>query len=159
LSVQEVQQSKEHRMIFDKKPAGTMDQIASPNIPVPRTVPRNGLPANATIDSTVTVEVNVMTEGDLQIDGRINGNVECTRLTVGAGGQISGDIKANEVIVRGKVKGTVRAARIMLLDSADVAGNIYYDKMSMEEGAHFVGASNFEPGDTTATAASPDPAS
>ena len=118
-------------------------------------MPRNGLPANATIDSTVTVEGNVMSEGDLQIEGRINGNVHCARLTVGAGGQISGDIKANEVIVRGKVKGTIRATRIMLLDSADVAGDVFYDKMSMEEGAQFVGASNAEP----ATGASLDPAS
>ena len=146
-------------MIFDKKPAGTMDPIASPNIPIPRTVPRNGLPANATIDSTVTVEGNVMSEGDLQIEGRINGNVHCARLTVGAGGQITGDIKANEVIVRGKVKGTIRAARIMLLDSADVAGDVFYDKMSMEQGARFVGASNSEPRDATVTAASLDPAS
>jgi cytoskeletal protein CcmA (bactofilin family) len=140
-------------MIFDKKPTGTIDTIATPN--VPRTVPRNGLPANAIIDTTVTVEGNVTTEADLQIDGRINGNVHCARLTVGASGQINGDIKANEVVVRGKVKGTIRAARIMLLDSADVAGEIFYDKMSMEEGAQFVGASNAEP----ATNASLDPAS
>ena len=120
-------------MIFDKKPTGTIDTITNPN--VPRTVPRNGLPANAIIDTTVTVEGNVTTEGDLQIEGRINGNVHCARLTVGASGQINGDIKANEVVVRGKVKGTIRAARIMLLDSADVAGDVFYDKMSMEEGA------------------------
>ena len=127
-------------MIFDKKPAGTPDPVANPSIP--RTVPRASLPASATIDTTVTVEGNLIGEGDLQIDGRINGNVSCARLTVGAGGQISGDIKADEVVVRGKVKGTIRAARIMLLDSADVAGDIFYDRMSMEEGAHFVGASN-----------------
>ena len=127
-------------MIFDKKPTGTPAPIASPNIP--RAVPRGALQPCSTIDTTVTVEGDVITEGDLQIDGRINGNVNCTRLTVGASGQINGDIKADEVVVRGKVKGTIRATRIMLLDSADIAGDIFYDKMSMEEGAHFVGASN-----------------
>ena len=71
--------------------------------------------------------------------------MNCARLTVGAGGHVAGDIKANEVVVRGKVKGIIRAARIMLLDSADVAGDVFFDKMSMEEGAQFVGASNAEP--------------
>ena len=141
-------------MIFDKKPTGKIDTIANPD--VPRTVPRNAVPANAIIDTTVTVEGNVTTEGNLQIDGRVNGNVHCDRLTVGASGQINGDIKASEVVIRGKVKGTIRATRIMLLDSADLAGDIYYDKMSMEEGAHFVGASNADHSATPPSASSPD---
>ena len=140
-------------MLFDKKPTGIPEPVSNPGIP--RTAPRSALPACATIDTTVTVEGNVIAEDDLQIDGRINGNVSCARLTVGAGGQISGDIKANEVVVRGKVKGTIRAARIMLLDSADVAGDVFYDKMSMEEGAHFVGASNGEPPSAAATSLDP----
>jgi cytoskeletal protein CcmA (bactofilin family) len=43
------------------------------------------------------------------------------------------------------VKGAIRATRVMLMEGADVAGDIFYDRMSMEEGAHFVGASNAEP--------------
>ena len=58
---------------------------------------------------------------------------------------ITGDIMAKEIVVRGKVKGTIRATRVLLMEGADVAGDIFYDRMSMEEGAHFVGASNAEP--------------
>ena len=43
------------------------------------------------------------------------------------------------------VKGAIRATRVMLMEGADVAGDIFYDRMSMEEGAHFVGASNAGP--------------
>lgn len=130
-------------MIFDKKPAGTPDPVTNPNIP--RTVPRASLPASATIATTVTIEGNVRAEDDLQIDGHVNGNVSCARLTVGANGILSGDITAKEVVVRGTVTGTIRATRVMLLESANVVGDIFYDKMSMEEGARFVGASNGEP--------------
>jgi cytoskeletal protein CcmA (bactofilin family) len=130
-------------MIFDKKPAGALDPIANPSIP--RTVPRNCLPPCAVIDASINIAGDLTTDGDVQIDGHINGNVICARLTVGKDGILSGDITAKEVVVRGTVTGTIRATRVMLLESASVAGDIFYDKMSMEEGAHFVGASNAEP--------------
>ncbi len=139
-------------MIFDKKPTGAPDPVPNPNIP--RTVPRASLPASAIIATTVTIEGNVRAEDDLQIDGHVNGNVSCARLTVGANGILSGDITAKEVVVRGTVTGTIRATRVMLLESANVVGDIFYDKMSMEEGAHFVGASNGEP--PSAVAPPPD---
>ena len=139
-------------MIFDKKPTGALDPISNPSIP--RTAPRSALPACATIATTVTVEGNVIAEDDLQIDGHINGNVSCARLTVGANGTLSGDITAKEVVVRGTVTGTIRATRVMLLESANVVGDIFYDKMSMEEGAHFVGASN---GEARPSAVAPPP--
>ena len=103
-------------MIFDKKPAGALDPIANPSIP--RTVPRNCLPPCAIIDASVNIEGDLTTDGDVQIDGHINGNVNCARLTVGKDGILSGDITAKEVVVRGTVTGTIRATRVMLLESA-----------------------------------------
>ena len=97
---------------------------------------------------------DLATDRDVQVDGHINGNVSCARLTIGKDGAITGDIKAKEIVVRGKVKGTIRATRVMLMEGADVAGDIFYDRMSMEEGAHFVGASNAGP--LPCTASPPD---
>jgi cytoskeletal protein CcmA (bactofilin family) len=125
-------------MIFDKKPEGALG-------PVARAAPRSTLPTCATIATTVTIEGNVIAEDDLLVDGHINGNVSCVCLTIGEGGTISGDVTAKQLVVRGAITGTIRATRVMLLESANVVGDIFYDKMSMEEGAHFVGASNGEP--------------
>jgi cytoskeletal protein CcmA (bactofilin family) len=91
-------------MIFDKKPEGALGPVAS----IPRAAPRSTLPACAIIATTVTIEGNVMAEDDLQIDGHINGNVSCARLTVGANGTLSGDITAKEVVVRGTISSTTR---------------------------------------------------
>ena len=131
-------------MIFDKKPT----EYGQPSVIVPMPKagsPSHGLPPCAIIDVGLNITGDLVTERDVQIDGLINGNVSCARLTIGTDGAIRGDIKANEVIVRGKVKGAIRATRVMLMESADVAGDIFYDRMSMEEGAHFVGASNAGP--------------
>ena len=131
-------------MIFDKKPT----EYGQPSVivPMPRAGgPSHGLPPCAIIDAGLHIQGDLATDRDVQVDGHINGNVSCARLTIGKDGAITGDIKAKEIVVRGKVKGTIRATRVMLMEGADIAGDIFYDRMSMEEGAHFVGASNAEP--------------
>jgi len=103
---------------------------------------KNGLPQRALIDSGLSVKGDLETGGELQIDGHIVGNVSCGHLVIGKDGAVRGDIKADEVVVRGKTEGVIRARRVMLLESARVVGDIFYERMSMEEGAQFRGASN-----------------
>jgi cytoskeletal protein CcmA (bactofilin family) len=137
-------------MIFDKKPT----EYGQPSVIVPMPKgggPSHGLPPCAIIDAGLHIQGDLATDRDVQVDGHINGNVSCARLTIGKDGAITGDIKAKEIVVRGKVKGTIRATRVMLVEGADVAGDIFYDRMSMEEGARFVGASNAEPMPSTAS--------
>ena len=140
-------------MIFDKKPPNeygplkVLEPIPQAGSSTQRTMPAphgTGLPPCAVIDASLHIEGDLATDRDVQIDGHVNGNVSCARLTIGKDGAITGDIKAKEIVVRGKVKGTIRASRVMLMEGADVAGDIFYDRMSMEEGAHFIGASKAE---------------
>jgi len=103
---------------------------------------KNGLPQRAIINSGVNVKGNLETNGELHIDGQIVGNVSCGHLVIGKDGAVRGDIKANEVVVCGKIEGVIRARRIMLQESARVVGDIFYEIISIEEGAQFIGASN-----------------
>src|SRR6476646_3136671 len=137
-------------MIFDKKPT----EYGQPSVIVPMPKagsPSHGLPPCAIIDAGLHIQGDLATDRDVQVDGRINGNVNCARLTIGKDGAITGDIKAKEIVVHGKVKGAIRATRVMLMEGADVAGDIFYDRMSMQEGARFVGASNADLLSSTAT--------
>jgi cytoskeletal protein CcmA (bactofilin family) len=81
-------------------------------------------------------------DAGVEVDDKIVGNIGCTHLTIGKGTAVTGNIKADEVLVRGKVKGTIRATRVILQDSAQVEGDIYHDRIVIEDGARFVGASN-----------------
>ena len=103
---------------------------------------KNGLPPRALINSGLNVKGDLETDGELHIDGQIVGNVSCGHLVIGKDGAISGNINADEVVVCGKTEGVIRARRIMLQESARVVGNIFYEIMSMEEGAQFIGESN-----------------
>jgi cytoskeletal protein CcmA (bactofilin family) len=104
----------------------------------------------AIIDQDVNINGDLDTDGDVQVEGQINGNVSCAHLTIGHSGTVNGDIKAQEVIIRGKVKGAIRAKDVTLLQGSDVGGDISYDRMSMEEGAAFNGMCNNGKDETTA---------
>jgi cytoskeletal protein CcmA (bactofilin family) len=98
-------------MIFDKKPT----DYGQPSVIVPMPKaggPSHGLPPCAIIDAGLHIQGDLATDRDVQVDGHINGNVSCSRLTIGKDGAITGDITAKEIVVRGKVKGTIRATRV-----------------------------------------------
>jgi cytoskeletal protein CcmA (bactofilin family) len=141
-------------MIFNKRteesggPAIIVEPVAGNRLELSRSTQPAGLPQRALIDSGLSVKGDLETDGELHIDGQIIGNVSCGHLVIGKDAAIRGDIKADEVVVRGKTEGVIRARRIMLQESAQVVGDIFYERMSMEEGAQFIGASNLGKNET-----------
>jgi len=68
------------------------------------------LPSEAsTIGEDLTITSDVTSKGVLRIDGRVQGNVHCLSLILGENSEIKGDVKAEEVLIRGRLIGSVRA--------------------------------------------------
>ncbi len=101
----------------------------------------NGAPTRSVIDAWLMITGNLQSEGEVQVDGQINGDIRCAHLTVGRDAMVNGNITAEEVVVRGKVRGVIRANRVILQDSAHVDSEIFHKKLSIEEGACFEGTS------------------
>ena len=97
------------------------------------------LPPRAVIDASVKILGCLQTDGEVQVDGQINGDVRCGYLMIGRTGAIIGDISANEVVIRGKVNGAIRACRVIIQEVAHVESDIWHDKLTIEEGAYFKG--------------------
>ena len=110
-----------------------------PAVPAPRKA--NGAPTRSVIDAWLTITGNLQSEGEVQVDGQIHGDIRCAHLTVGRDALVDGNITAEEVVVRGKVTGVIRANRVILQDSAHVDSEIFHKKLSIEEGACFEGMS------------------
>jgi cytoskeletal protein CcmA (bactofilin family) len=146
------------RTVFSGATASTVQPIvAAAKLNIARFMQpaKNGLPQRALINAGLNVKGNLETDGELQIDGQIVGNVSCGHLVIGKDGAVRGDIKADEVVVCGKTAGVIRARWIMLQASARVMGDIFYEVMSMEEGAQFIGASNQGKDETNDAAPAP----
>jgi len=91
------------------------------------------------IGADVHIEGNVKTMGELQLDGSITGDLACGSLVMGESGTVNGTIAADNVTVRGTVKGEIRAKSVRLETSAVVEGDVYHESLSVEAGAKLTG--------------------
>ena len=78
---------------------------------------------------------NLRSQGEVQIDGTMDGDVFSNTLTIGEKGTINGEIVADDVVVRGRVNGRIRAGKVQLARSAHVVGEIRYNMLSIDSGA------------------------
>lgn len=101
---------------------------------------RKRKPAAPTIISAdLKVTGNLTSEGEVQIDGVIDGDVKSARLSVGQNGKIVGSVQAERALIRGRVEGQIRAQEVTLTRTAQVKGDIYHDTLSIEPGAQLDG--------------------
>lgn len=95
--------------------------------------------APSIISGDMQVNGQLTAAGDIQVDGKVDGDITSGSLTIGEKAQVSGDIMAEEVIVRGKVVGSIRARKVQLCSTAHVEGDIFHQALAVETGAYFEG--------------------
>ena len=91
------------------------------------------------IGSEVIVSGDIATDSQLQVDGRIDGNVRCAALSQGPEGIIAGNIFAEEARLAGAVEGTVSAGTLTVEATARIMGDVAYETISIEAGASIEG--------------------
>jgi cytoskeletal protein CcmA (bactofilin family) len=60
------------------------------------------------IGEDLIIAGNVTSNGDLHVDGHIQRDVRCGSLVLGEPSQIEGNVVADEVVIRGRLIGSVR---------------------------------------------------
>lgn len=121
------------------KPPAKLD-VAPP--PLPAEVGARPKPRPASlISENITIEGNVVGEGEVHIDGVVRGDVRVGKLTVGDTGHIEGAVFAEAVEARGRIVGQVTAKQVRLYGTAYIDGDITHEQLAMETGAYFQGRS------------------
>jgi len=92
------------------------------------------------LSSDLFIKGNLITNGDIQIEGEVEGNIKANLLTIGKEAKIKGELNIDELIVNGHVSGTIRATKVTLTSSAKVEGDIIHQTIAIETGAHFEGS-------------------
>ena len=93
------------------------------------------------IGEDLMITGNVTSKGEIQVDGEIQGDVQCGSLLLGDKSQITGCVLAEDVVVRGRVLGSIRGLRVTLQAQSHVEGDIYHQSLAIEQGAFFEGKS------------------
>lgn len=82
-------------------------------------------------------------EGDLRVEGQIEGDVRITgQLAIEEGGAVAGDVEASAVVIGGALTGDVGgkgSIAITIRSTARVEGNLGNAEVVLEEGATFLG--------------------
>lgn len=94
------------------------------------------------ISPDLCVNGNLSSPGDLQIDGTVEGDIQCQSLTIGASAKVTGRIIALEVLIRGALLGNIEAQTVTLAKTARVTGDILHDCIAIEAGAMLDGRLN-----------------
>lgn len=101
-----------------------------------------GAPARCVIDAGLVFTGNLESERDVQLEGEFRGDITCPQLIVSRDATLLGNVIAEEVVIRGKVKGSIRATQVMLQDTARVESEIFHTSLVVEQGAQFDGESH-----------------
>lgn len=95
--------------------------------------------APSIISADLLVQGTLVSQGDMQIDGTVEGDIRSVTLMIGNGAIVKGEVVAEEVVIRGRVEGRIRARRVQLDASAVVIGDILQEQLTVAAGATFEG--------------------
>lgn len=91
------------------------------------------------ISTGVRIAGDLTSDGEVHIDGIVEGDVRANSVTVSPCGTVSGAISGDTVRIEGKVDGRITGQSVSLAATARVKGDIAHDTLALEQGAHFEG--------------------
>jgi cytoskeletal protein CcmA (bactofilin family) len=128
--------------MFTKNKDGDKTSVSAPMTDTSRngssrTGQRSG--AASIICNDMEIKGSISSDGALQIDGVVDGDVTAGEITIGATGKVIGEVKADAVKVKGEVLGSIRARRVELETGARVEGDVLHATLSIQPNAIFEG--------------------
>ncbi len=91
------------------------------------------------VSRDLSIVGDLLSDGEIQIDGAVNGDIRTKTLIVGETANVKGEIVADNVKILGSVDGQIRAKVVKLAASAHVVGDILHEDLAIETGAFLEG--------------------
>jgi len=119
----------------------TMFSATATKAPEPALATPRGKTQMPSIFSTdLKITGDLLGDGEMQIDGHVDGNVKSTAVVIGKGGSIKGKIQAETVVIAGSFDGQIRARDVHFRETAHVTGEITVSgDLAIDKGAYFEG--------------------
>ena len=126
------------------KPHNGTPPAASPAMPAQKMVEspsaHAGSSAAGYLDHGTKISGKLRFDGPARIDGTIDGEVDGKEITIGESAVVTAQIRADSIVVCGKVKGEITATQLIEIRSTGkIIGNITAPKLIVQDGAIFEG--------------------
>jgi cytoskeletal protein CcmA (bactofilin family) len=127
-----------------RRPSSARIALAS----IERTATGERSARTAAIGKSITIKGDIVGAEDLLIEGRVEGRVELRdhQLTIGAAGEVIGEVRAKQVTVLGRITGNVAASeRVEVADGGILHGDIESARLLLQEGSQINGKVDMRP--------------
>jgi len=95
---------------------------------------------NSVIETDLQIDGNITSSnGNVEVKGRVVGDVTAQAITVQSGGSIEGALSAGEIRIEGNLTGSLKCDDLKLVSTSHVQADILAKTMSTENGAKVVG--------------------
>jgi cytoskeletal protein CcmA (bactofilin family) len=91
------------------------------------------------LGTDVTIKGDISASADLHVDGRVEGDITCAALVQGQSSEVVGGIRAETARLSGTVRGSISAGELVILKTARIEGDVFYDALTIEQGAEVDG--------------------
>ena len=91
------------------------------------------------ISEDLKITGNVSGSAEIDVAGRIDGDVEGTSIDILRGGSVTGAVNATTAQIRGKLSGSLQAGTVELHAGAEVTADITAKDLQMQKGVKIKG--------------------
>lgn len=100
--------------------------------------PRNNA-GPSVINAGLTVRGDLESDGEISIEGKVEGDTRAKTVIVGKGANVQGSLFGDSITVAGTVEGKIEAANVIVQKTARVTGDIIHKTVQIEAGAYVDG--------------------
>ncbi len=97
-------------------------------------------PKISTISKGLNITGSIVSKGKIRFNGLIKGTLEAKSLYVGEDGFIDGKATADEAVILGNIKGSLRGKKVRLAATSRIEGDTYHEVIAIEDGAIYEGS-------------------
>ena len=129
--------NKQKKSKFQKSVIAEYEETKNIHVPSDDIKPESKI---SNVSENLHIIGTVFSSGKISFNGSIKGTLESKSLYVGESGFIDGKVEADEAVILGRIKGTLKGNKVRLAASSRIEGDTYHQVIAIEDGAIYEGS-------------------